>query len=969
MKTYNHKKIEKKWQKYWEENGTYKDYTREKKFYCLDMFPYPSGVGIHVGHPKGFIATDIISRFKMLNGYSVIHPMGWDAFGLPAENYAIKNKSNPNVFTAKSVATYKKQLDLFGFTYDWDREVNTTDPNFYKWTQWIFLKLFEKGLAYQSNEPINWCPSCKTGLSNEDLEDGKCERCGSEIEQKPMRQWVLKMTDYADRLLYDLDSENLDWEEMIAQQQRNWIGRSEGVQFEMKISGTEEKIEVYTTRVDTVFGMTYAVVAPEHRIIEKIKDRMKNYSEIEDYVTRANKKTSLERTELQKEKTGVEIKGVKVINPFNNEELPLFVADYVIGGYGTGAVMAVPAHDERDFEFANKYNLEIRQSITPNYGGYLKTINSLKVLKEIYEGAGQRGIEFWLLGGLAIPFYTGVIYRQHSDLDLIARDDENRKKIITLFEDLGFKKVGEKKIAENIINFIYKKDDIEIDIGPNEEGFGLADDFQLEVKKIMEFETCVLSYRFIKSFKEHQLKNRNDPKDKLDFEYLNGKVLTDDGFLVGSNEFTGLNSEEAREKITVWLEENKIGRRKVNYKMRDWVFSRQRYWGEPIPVVHCEKCGTVALPEDQLPLELPNVENYEPTGTGESPLAAITDWVNTTCPTCGGEAKRETNTMPQWAGSSWYYLRYIDPKNDQILIDKELEKEWLPVDLYVGGAEHATRHLLYARFWHKFLYDIGIVSTKEPFKKLIHVGLILAEDGRKMSKRWGNVVNPDDIISEFGADSIRLYEMFMGPFSQEVSWSTSGVSGVNRFLEKVWKIFNEKELVDCGNGCEGVPSELPIMLHKTIKKVTHDIEGFNFNTAISQMMIFVNEFAKHDKLPKAAMEKFLILLSPFAPHMAEEIWSSFAEATADKSDVEKYKQSIFLQKWPEFDEAMTKDEEVEMVVQVNGKIRDRIRVSAEISEEEARNIALVSEKVKIYTEGKEIKKVIYVKGKLVSIVI
>ena len=620
MKSYNPNEIEAKWQKKWLELGIYKNYSRSKKFYALDMFPYPSGVGLHVGHPKGYIATDVVSRYKLLQGYSVLHPMGWDAFGLPAENYAIKNKVHPKIAVKENIITFKKQLEKFGFTYDWDREVSTTDPEYYKWTQWIFLKMFEKGLAYESNEPVNWCPNCKTVLANEDLEGWLCERCGTQVMQKKMRQWVLKMTDYADRLLYDLDSKDLNWENSIIEQQKNWIGRSEGTQFEMKIKDSSEKIEVYTTRVDTVFGMTYAVIAPEHSIIEKIKGKIENYSEVEEYLIQAQKKTELERTELQKEKTGVELNGVRVVNPFTKEDIPLFVADYVLGFYGTGAVMAVPAHDERDFEFAKKYSLPIIESIS---------------------------------GG---------------------------------------------NISE--------------------------------------------------------------------------KAFTEDGVVVNSKEYDGLTSEEARHKMIVWLEKNGIGKKKVNYKMRDWVFSRQRYWGEPIPIVHCEKCGVVAVPENQLPVMLPEVEHYEPTGTGEGPLAAIHEWVNTKCPKCGGIGKRETNTMPQWAGSSWYYLRYIDPKNNQFLIDKKLEKEWMPVDLYIGGAEHATRHLLYARFWHKFLYDIGVVSIIEPFKKFMYVGLILAEDGRKMSKRWNNVINPDDIINQSGADSMRLYEMFMGPFIQAISGHT-----------------------------------------------------------------------------------------------------------------------------------------------------------------------------------------------------
>ncbi|KKQ79284.1 MAG: Leucine-tRNA ligase [Candidatus Moranbacteria bacterium GW2011_GWD2_38_7] len=800
---YEPKNIEKKWQQYWEEKGINKNYSREKKFYALDMFPYPSGVGLHVGHPKGYIATDVVSRFKMLNGFSVLHPMGWDAFGLPAENYAIKNKSNPNVFTAKSIATYKKQLEMFGFTYDWDREINTTDPEYYKWTQWIFLKLFEKGLAYESNAPINWCPSCKTGLSNEDLENGKCERCGSDVEQKPMRQWVLKMTEYADRLLYDLDSQDLDWEDMIVQQQKNWIGRSEGVQFEIKIKDSEEKIEVYTTRIDTVFGITYAVVAPEHEIIEKIKEKISNYSEVEKYIEDANKKTNLERTELQKEKTGVKLEGVKVVNPFTKEVIPLFVADYVLGGYGTGAVMAVPAHDERDFEFAFKQGLDVIEVV---------------------------------LGGI-----------------------------------------------------------------------------------------------------------------------ISEKAFTEDGILINSDKYDGLTSEQAREKMADWLEKEGIGKRKVNYKMRDWVYSRQRYWGEPIPIIHCEKCGAVGVPEEQLPVTLPDVENYEPTGTGESPLANIHEWVNTTCPKCGGSAKRETNTMPQWGGSSWYYLRYIDPKNDKELVSKELEKEWMPVDLYVGGAEHATRHLLYARFWHKFLYDIGVVSTTEPFKKLVHVGLIMAEDGRKMSKRWNNVVNPDDVIAEFGADSMRLYEMFMGPFSQSVAWSTAGVKGVRKFLDKVWKL--QGRIMNHESGIKN--KKIDSLVHKTIKKVGEDIENFRFNTAISAMMILVNAMEKESQLSVTSYELLITILSPFPPHIAEEIWQ---EKLGNK-------QSIFLASWPQFDADLARDEEMEIVVQVNGKVRERLMVAADVTEDEIKETALESEKVKVFTEGKEIKKVIFVPGKLLNIVI
>jgi leucyl-tRNA synthetase len=828
MEKYNHKEIEKRWQKKWEESGIYKDYSKKKKFYALDMFPYPSGAGLHVGHPKGYIATDVYSRFMMLNGYSVLHPMGWDAFGLPAENYAIANKIHPKIAVEKNIATFKSQLLKFGFTYDWDREINTTDPEYYKWTQWIFLKMFERGLAYESHEPINWCPKCKTGLANEDLENGLCERCGTQVEQKKMRQWVLKMTDYADRLLEDLDKEELDWEDSILEQQKNWIGRSEGAEFELRITNYELRIRVYTTRLDTVFGMTYVVVAPEHPIIKSLELKIKNYPEVEKYIIAAQNKTELERTELQKEKTGVELKGVKAINPFNKEEVPIFVADYVLGHYGTGAVMAVPAHDSRDYEFAVKYQLAAREVVRP------------------------------------------------------PENEENQKS---------------------------------------------------------------------------KIKNQND-NVKLKNEL--SKAFEDDGILVDSGEFTGMTSEKAREKMAKWLE-NKSGKKKVNYKMRDWVFSRQRYWGEPIPIIHCEKCGAVGVPEKELPVRLPEVESYEPTGTGEGPLADIQEWVNTKCPKCGGPAKRETNTMPQWAGSSWYYLRYIDPKNKKVLIDKKKEKEWMAparrrggVDLYVGGAEHATRHLLYARFWHKFLYDIGAVSTKEPFKRLVHVGLINAEDGRKMSKRWNNVINPDDIIEKFGADSIRLYEMFMGPFTQNIAWSTKGVVGMRRFLEKVWKLSN-KTIKQENNKAR---KNLDNLLHKTIKKVTEDIKNFRFNTAISSLMIMANEFEKEESIFIIHYTLYIILLSPFAPHIAEELWEKLG-----------HKESIFKEKWPEYDEDLIKDETINLVIQVNSKVRDIIEVAADISEDEAKKIAFESEKVKKWLGDREVKKVIFVKGKLINIVI
>ena len=809
--------IEKKWQKYWEEKGIFKNYSRDEKFYVLDMFPYPSGEGLHVGHPKGYIATDVVARYQQLRGKSVLHPMGWDAFGLPAENYALKNKLHPRISVEKNIKRFKSQLEAIGCTYDWDREIDTTDPDYYRWTQWIFLKLFEKGLAYESHEPINWCPSCKTGLANEDLENGKCERCGSDIEQKPMRQWVLKMTEYAERLLRDLDSEDLDWETSIVEQQKNWIGRSEGAEVDFGVKGSDVNIRVFTTRVDTIFGCTYVVVAPEHVILETLQENISNSSEVAQYIADANKKTNLERTELQKEKTGVKLEGVEVINPFTGETVPIFVADYVLGNYGTGAVMAVPAHDERDFEFAKKYTLPIRRSI-------------------------------------------------------------------------------------------------------------------------VALSQC-------------------DHQGEID------ECYADDGILIDSGEYTGLSSEEAREKMVSWLEEGNLGKKKINYKMRDWVFSRQRYWGGPIPIIHCESCGAVAVPEDELPLRLPEVESYEPTGTGEGPLSLVTDWVNATCPICGSLAKRETNTMPQWAGSSWYYLAYIMKECVGVSLNnaKDLFEKWTPVDLYVGGQEHATRHLLYARFWHKFLFDIGIVPTKEPFKKLMHVGLINAQDGRKMSKRWNNVINPDEMIMRFGADALRLYEMFMGPFSQAIAWNTEGVSGVRRFLDKVWKLgmrtiaSENSSQVRIHEPVEGKNTE--VLFHKTIRKVAEDIEAFKFNTAVSSLMILVNSIEKRKTLRVEEYKTFLVLLSPFAPHISEELWERFGET-----------QSIFLAAWPAHDESKLHDEDNTIVVQVNGKLRDTFVAPVDISEEEMRRCALESENVRKHIAGKEMKKVVIVKGKLVSIV-
>jgi leucyl-tRNA synthetase len=992
---YEHSKIESKWQKVWAKNKTYetKEGGKKPKAYVLDMFPYPSGDGLHVGHPKGYIATDIYSRFKRMNGFNVLHPMGWDAFGLPAENYAIKNKINPEIAVKNNIKKFKGQLEKIGFDYDWSREVNTTDPKFYKWTQWIFLQLYKKGLAFESSEPINWCPSCKTGLANEDLEGGRCERCNSEVEKKPIRQWVLKITDYAERLLTDLD--NLNWPESIKESQRNWIGKSEGSEIsfpiktkykyvllhgwrsssktcfipwlkrELEAEGHEvvaldlphpnfpdvieqadyvlskvnfdentilvghslgsvvsyrileklktpihklilvagliepkfrdhdrlmakylmswkfdfdiikknvgeiiileddkdviipdgeskviqqalggftyrmeaekahfcgtveplvleyclDKIKVFTTRADTLFGATYLVVAPEHPLIERLSPQISNIKEIREYVKKTIKRTEIERAAEGKEKTGVEILGLTAINPTNGQEIPIWVADYVLPDYGTGAIMAVPAHDERDHQFAKKFKLPIIQVI----GEDLPT-----------------RLENW--GGA----YAGY------------------------------------------------------------------------------------------------------------------------GKLVNSGKFTGLESEKAKEAITKMVR----GKVVTQYKLRDWVFSRQRYWGEPIPIIHCPKCGPVPVPEKDLPVILPKVKSYEPTGTGESPLAAISKWVNVKCPTCGEKAKRETNTMPQWAGSSWYYLRYIDPNNTKTLVDKKKEKYWSPVDMYVGGTEHATRHLIYARFWHKFLFDIGAVSQTEPFTELKNQGMILGSDNRKMSKRWGNVVNPDDIVRDFGADTLRVYEMFMGPFEQGASWSTDNLMGARRFVEKVWRLSGkvsgvrsrisgslEKRLLT-SNSLGGPEKRLETLLHKTIKQATTDINNFNYNTVVSALMILTNEWEKTESIPKQDWLVFLKLLAPLAPHITEELWSHL-----------KQKGSIHLAVWPIWDESKLISDTISLVIQVNGKTRETIVAPTNLSEKDALKMALDNDIVKKWVGVETPKKIIYIPNRLLNLVV
>ncbi|MGD6816956.1 leucine--tRNA ligase [Metabacillus sp. 113a] len=801
--SFSHKKIEQKWQKHWLASKTFKtgEEPNRPKFYALDMFPYPSGAGLHVGHPEGFTATDILSRMKRMQGYNVLHPMGWDAFGLPAEQFALDTGNDPAEFTEKNINNFRRQIQALGFSYDWDREVNTTDPHYYKWTQWIFLKLYEKGLAYIDEVAVNWCPALGTVLANEEVIDGKSERGGHAVERRPMKQWMLKITAYADRLIEDLDE--VDWPESIKEMQRNWIGRSEGAHVHFEVDGHEESFTVFTTRPDTLFGATYAVIAPEHELVSKIVSA--DQKEAADaYINQVKSKSDLERTDLAKDKTGV-FTGAYAINPVSGEKMPIWVADYVLISYGTGAIMAVPAHDERDYEFAVKFELPIKEVVQ---GG--------DVSKEAYSGDGEH----------------------------------------------------------------------------------------------------------------------------VNSEFLNG-----------------LGKEEAIQKMIERLEENSKGEKKVTYRLRDWLFSRQRYWGEPIPIIHWEDGTMSAVPEDQLPLVLPKTTEIKPSGTGESPLANISEWVNVTDPETGKKGRRETNTMPQWAGSCWYYLRYIDPANENHLADPEKIKQWLPVDTYIGGAEHAVLHLLYARFWHKFLYDIGVVPTKEPFQKLFNQGMILGENNEKMSKSKGNVVNPDEVVESHGADTLRLYEMFMGPLEASIAWSEKGLDGARRFLDRVWRLLIE----DDGNLTSKVTNSgnpsLEKVYHETVKKVTENIEGLRFNTAISQLMVFINEAYKATELPKEYMEGFVKLLSPIAPHLAEELWEKLGHSD-----------TIAYEKWPQYDESKLVEDEVEVVVQFNGKVKAKLLVPAEASKEEMEQIALQDEKVKEQLDGKTIRKVIAVPGKLINIV-
>ncbi|GLC88163.1 leucine--tRNA ligase [Lysinibacillus piscis] len=801
--SFNHQQIEKKWQQYWADHKTFKteNETDKPKFYALDMFPYPSGAGLHVGHPEGYTATDILSRFKRMQGYNVLHPMGWDAFGLPAEQYALDTGNDPAEFTAKNIATFKRQIQELGFSYDWDREINTTDPDYYKWTQWIFIQLYNKGLAYIDEVAVNWCPALGTVLANEEVIDGKSERGGHPVERRPMKQWMLKITAYADRLIDDL--EEVDWPESIKDMQRNWIGRSEGAEVTFAVDGTAENFTVFTTRPDTLFGATYCVLAPEHKLVEQITTAAQREA-VEAYLEKVKMKSDLERTDLAKEKTGV-FTGAYAVNPINGKKVPIWIADYVLVSYGTGAIMAVPAHDERDYEFAKEFGLDI---VAVLEGGDIET--------EAFTGDGQH----------------------------------------------------------------------------------------------------------------------------INSEFLNG-----------------LNKADGIAKAIEWLEEKGVGQKKISYRLRDWLFSRQRYWGEPIPMIHWEDGTTTAVPESELPLILPKTDNIRPSGTGESPLANIAEWVNVVDPETGKKGRRETNTMPQWAGSSWYFLRYIDPTNKEAIADSELLKRWLPVDIYIGGAEHAVLHLLYARFWHKVLYDLGVVHTKEPFQKLFNQGMILGEGNEKMSKSKGNVVNPDEIITSHGADTLRLYEMFMGPLEASVAWSTNGLDGARRFLDRIWRLFINEDGSVAAKIQASDDKTLEKSYHQTVKKVTEDYEGIRFNTAISQMMVFINDCYKADVLPTAYAEGFVKLLAPIAPHVAEELWQLLG-----------HEETLTYAQWPTYDEAKLIDAEVEVAVQVAGKVRAKIIVAKDATQEEIEKIALADDKVQEHLAGKNIVKIIVIPGKLVNIV-
>ncbi len=962
VKVYDHKKIEGKIQKAWEKKRIYQaedlssnggqPKSKKKKFYGLIEFPYPSGDGLHVGHPRPYIGMDLISRKKRMEGYNVLYPIGWDAFGLPTENYAIKTGKDPRVVTKKNTDNFRKQIKSIGISFDWSREINTTDPKYYKWTQWLFLQFLKKDLAYKAKININWCPKDKTGLANEEVINGCCERCGTPVEKKEKEQWMLRITKYAERLDKDLD--DVDYLPQIKASQRNWIGRSEGAEisfqlvagsFQDKVKAKSQQLEavyVFTTRPDTIFGATYVVLAPENKMVLDLKNQITNWTEVEKYINEVKKKDDAVRLATDKEKTGVELKGVKVINPATKEEIPVWIADYVLATYGTGAVMAVPAHDERDFEFAKKYNLEIRIVVEPVFNDNPKADLPLVERNAIHAIVKHwREDKYLLLKWKEVDwvtFVTGGVEDGENILDAAIRE---------VHEETGYKNLILKKEFRRSHSKFYH-------VPKKENRFGHFHNFLFELKdgEREELSGEENSKHALEWVDKDRVAGMIVQEGVLrDWNFLTGKdeVYKEAGILTNSGNFDGMESEEAKKEITEFVG----GKMKTTFKLRDWVFSRQRYWGEPIPVVHCESCGIVPLPEKDLPLELPKIKNYQPTENGESPLANIGKWVNTKCPRCKGHAKRETDTMPNWAGSSWYYLRYADTKNNKFFADAKKLKYWTPVDWYNGGNEHTTLHLLYSRFWHKFLYDLKLVPTSEPYMKRTSHGLILAADGEKMSKSRGNVINPNEIVANYGADAFRLYMMFMGPFDQAIVWNENTIIGSRRFIERVWKLserfFSKKEIKSS--------ISMQNLLHKTIKKVGEDIDAMRFNTAISAMMVLVNEIDKNE-ISLEDYKKFLKILSPFAPHVADELWTNFGE-----------KKSITISAWPEYDPKMLIDNEIKIAVQVNGKVRTEIMIGAEDDEEIVKNKVIQNDVVLKYLEGKDPKKIIYVKNRLINIVL
>ena len=990
MSNYDPKTIEAKWQKAWQKKDLFKSEINDKdKKYILVEFPYPSGDGLHVGHCRSFTALDAYCRKLRLQDKNVLYPMGWDAFGLPTENYAIKNKIKPQVATEKNIATFKNQMNSLGFSFDWSREINTTDPAYYKWTQWIFLQFYKhkhengkvvavanddksaKRLAYQAEMPINWCPSCKIGLANEEVIDGKCERCGAETIKKMQKQWMMRITDYADRLIDDL--ETVDYLPKIKTGQINWIGRSTGSNIKFPVIFTspsvipakagiqtnldprikseddeEVFIEVFTTRADTLYGCTYVVVAPESKYIENLKFKISNLKDVENYISESKKKSDLERTDLAKDKTGVKIEGVKAINPINGKEIDIFVADYVLANYGTGAVMAVPAHDERDYEFAKKYGIEIIYVVEPKF---VATKDSDAAIKKELPLEKRRAI-CAVVKNPKNNKYLCISWKNFKMHGLITGGIDDGEDIIKcaereILEETGYKNLKYIRTAPLGINtqFYHRQKKVNRWAHFQFVFFDLVDENRSE---IAENESAL-----------HDVVWKSEDELKDFFTVFEGQYLsdlikngdsafTDYGILIGSNEFSGLDSEIAKTKITEKLKTDGLGDFTVNYKLRDWIFSRQHYWGEPIPIIHCPKCGAVPVPEKDLPVELPDVENYQPTDTGESPLAKITDWVNVKCPNCGSDAKRETDTMPNWAGSSWYFLRYCDPKNDQEFASNKNLKYYTPVDVYNGGMEHTTLHLLYSRFWHKFLYDLGKVPTLEPYHKRISHGMILGPDNQKMSKSRGNVINPDSIVEKYGADTLRTYMLFIGPYDDVAVWNPSSISGVNRFLKRFYLISNLLS--------DSEPKIITRQINKAIKKLTEDFDSFHFNTTVSTIMETFNLISKEAKITITSLEKLLIIFYPIAPHICEEIWqnSNGSGLIAEKS-------------WPSFDSKLISEEKITIPIQINGKVRDQIVVDVNISEEEISKIALESEKIKnlISTEPK---KIIYIKGKIINIV-